>query len=263
MVGEPLQHVADIDHHRALGRVDRQPVAFLGQQLQPRFLGAEQQRDQIDVLMRAGAHLGRVGGNRRIVQQPQHRIAVLDRMIEPVGREPQMPRDRRQQPVARHVERREQVDEGLAKTRGLIGPDVGGHLRREAVALGEFAPDMPEFLEVDMRRALGDLGLERRIAARTATARAEILALGFLGQREERFGHRPGARDQLGRDAVVRDDGKAEALERIAERRREGDRVGGLVGKRERRDLGNWGVEHGVVRYSGKPLDSAKPRASR
>ena len=85
------------------------------------------------------------------MQQPQHRIAVAHGVVEPIGRESQMPRDRRQQPVARHVECREQFDEGLAETFGLIGPDIGRHLRFETVALGQLAADVPEFLEIDVR----------------------------------------------------------------------------------------------------------------
>ncbi len=53
MVGQPLQHVADIDHHRALGRTDGQPLARIAvEQFQARFLGAEQQGDEVDILMR-------------------------------------------------------------------------------------------------------------------------------------------------------------------------------------------------------------------
>ena len=43
------------------------------------ILGAEQQRDEVDVLMRARAHLGGVGVDRRVMEQAQHRIAVLHR----------------------------------------------------------------------------------------------------------------------------------------------------------------------------------------
>ncbi len=60
MVGQPLEHVADIDHHRAFGRLDREPLAVAVEQFEPGFLGAEQQSDQVDVLVRAGADSGRV-----------------------------------------------------------------------------------------------------------------------------------------------------------------------------------------------------------
>jgi len=86
------------------------------------------------------------------------------------------------------------------------------------VAGGELAADVPEFLEVDDLGVLGDLGLERRIAARTAAAGDVIAALLVLGQVEQRLGLGPGLVDQLSRDAVIGDDRKAEAFERVAER---------------------------------------------
>jgi hypothetical protein len=57
-VGQPLQHVADIDDQLALVGGDRQPVAVAVEQLQPGLLGAEQQGDGVDVLVRAGADVG-------------------------------------------------------------------------------------------------------------------------------------------------------------------------------------------------------------
>jgi hypothetical protein len=86
------------------------------------------------------------------MEQAEHRIAVLDRGIEPVGRQAQIARDRREQFVAGIVERLEQLEKGLAKALGAIGPDIGGICRGEAMALRQLAADMPEFLEVDMAR---------------------------------------------------------------------------------------------------------------
>ncbi len=40
MVGQPLQHVAHIDHHAAWRRIDRQPTPLPGQDLEPRLLGS-------------------------------------------------------------------------------------------------------------------------------------------------------------------------------------------------------------------------------
>ena len=59
---------------------DRQPAAVAVEQLQPRFLGAEQQGDGVDVLMRAGADVAAVARDRRIMEQAQHRIAVAHRV---------------------------------------------------------------------------------------------------------------------------------------------------------------------------------------
>ena len=52
MVGQPFQHIADIDHQRARWRGNRQPAPAAIQQFEPRFLRPQQQRDEIDVAMR-------------------------------------------------------------------------------------------------------------------------------------------------------------------------------------------------------------------
>src|SRR3546814_19624466 len=57
---------------------------------------------------------------------------------------------------------------GGAKTLDFFGPDIVRLLRGEAVAGGQVAPDVPEFLEVDLFRAFRDLGPERRVDARAA-----------------------------------------------------------------------------------------------
>ncbi len=246
MVGQPLEHVADIDDERALGRLDRQPLAVAVEQFEPRFLGTEQEGDEVDVLMRAGAHAFRIGGDRRIMEQPQDRIAILHRRVEPVGGKPQMARDRRQDHIARAVERGEQLGEGVAEPRGPGGPDVGRHHAFKGVASGQRATDVPEFLQVDRARALGDLGLEGGIAALPAALGVEIAALLAFGQVEERLGLAPGPVDQIGGDAVIGDDGKAETLERGANR---GGKAIGVVAILIERQRGNLveRIEHGVA----------------
>ena len=96
MVGQPLKHVTDIDDNRAFGWEDRQPLTPTRQQLQPSLFGTKQQRDQVDVLMRARTNAIGIGRNRRIMEQPQHRIAIAHRRIKPVRLKPQMKRNRRQ-----------------------------------------------------------------------------------------------------------------------------------------------------------------------
>ena len=157
-----------------------------------------------------------------------------------------MPRDRRQQPVAGAIERGEQLDEGVAKPRRARRPHVRRHHVGEAMPRGQLAPDVPEFLQVDVARVLRDLGLERRIAARTALPLKEIAALLRIGQREQLLGRAPRPRDQLLRHAMVRHDGEAEALERAADRRREARGVAVLFGQAQRRHLrgGSGGIEH-------------------
>src|SRR3546814_7779663 len=78
------------------------------------------------------------------MEQAQHAVAVLDRMVEPVWHQSQMPRDGGQQPVTGGVESGEQLDEGVAKPLGPIGPDIGRHVARVFVPFGQIAADVPE-----------------------------------------------------------------------------------------------------------------------
>jgi hypothetical protein len=107
------------------------------------------------------------------------------------------------------------------------------------MAFGQFAADVPELLEVVHRGVLGPLDAERGVAARAAAAFDLVGLLDLLRQREEGLGERFGARDQVGRDAVIADDGKAVLAERPAEFvgdfvQGAGDRYGGDFGHRER-----------------------------
>ena len=161
-VGQPLQHVADVDHQLARLGADRDPAAVLGLQLQPRFLGAEQQGDGVDVLMRAGADMaaGRLG-LRRIVEQAHDRIAVADRVGEIFLVDLQEARDGAQHLHARRVERVVKLEEGLLEAGDFVRPDIVGHHLAELVARRQLAADVPEFLEVERLRALGGLDPER------------------------------------------------------------------------------------------------------
>src|SRR4051794_23537250 len=87
----------------------------------------------------------------------------------------------------------------------------------EAVAGRQVAADMPEFLEVVRLAALGGFDPERRVAARSAAAGNEILALHLLRQREEGLRLVLGAMDQLVGNAVIGDDREAIFLETTAQ----------------------------------------------
>jgi hypothetical protein len=89
-----------------------------GEQLQPRFLGAEQQGDGVDVLVRgrADAAFG-LARDRRVMQQPHDRVAVLHGRVEPVLGQAEWQRDRAEDAQAAlvelAVERLERVAEAL------------------------------------------------------------------------------------------------------------------------------------------------------
>jgi hypothetical protein len=81
---------------------------------------------------------------------------------------------------------------------------------------------MPEFLEVVRLLAFGGLNAERRVAARAAGSRQRISALRLLRQREEGPRLGLGLVDEVGRYAVVGDDGETVGFERFADPAREG-----------------------------------------
>ncbi len=183
--------------------------------------------------MRFGADALRGRFDRRIMEQAHHAVAVLHRIVEEIGREAEVARDSRQQAPADAVEFGEQPVIGGAEAVDFLWPDIVRLLRGEPVARGQVAADVPEFLEVDFLRALGDFGAERRIAARAAAARDMIGALHLFGQREKFLRLRPGFVDQVGIDAVIGDHRKAEAFERGPEILRE------LVGGKRHGNDGN------------------------
>src|SRR3546814_12674457 len=97
----------------------------------------------------------------------------------------------------------EQLVIGGAEAVDFFRPDIVRLLCGEAVARGQVAADVPEFLEVDLFRALGDFGPKRRIAARAAAARDVIGALDRLGQREERLRLGPRSEERrVGKEGV-------------------------------------------------------------
>jgi hypothetical protein len=230
MVRQALEHVADVDHQRARRGRDFDPFAFAGAQFEARFLGPEQQGDEVDVLVgaRADRAIGRAGHG-RVVEQAQHRIAIGDGGHEPVGLKPQPDRDSRQDRGAHIVEGGKQRLERLAEALGCLGPDIG-HGTGQGMSFGQVAPDVPEFLEVADQGALGDLGAERGIAARAADAGDRPAALFGLGQGEEPLRQLPGPRDQVGVEAMILDHGKAELPEAGADGL---GKRGRIIGQRE------------------------------
>ena len=219
VIGQPLQHVANIDHQGPGGRIGGNPDAIAGQQLQPGFFRAEQQRDQIDIAVRSGAdRLAVLPVQRRIMQQPHHRIALFDPGVEPVLAQPQIRRDPRQDGGAGRIELAVELAEHFLEFIRPRGPDIGRHRQiGQRAARRQIAPDVPEFLEVMRLGVLGDLDPERGIAARTSNRRIVVAALFRFGQGKKLLGQLPGPRDQISIDAEVLDQREAERLEALAD----------------------------------------------
>src|SRR4051794_19045127 len=127
--------------------------------------------------MRAGADIGTVARDRRIMKEAQHAIAVAHRVLEIIRGEAEMAGDRLEDAEPGAVERGEQFEEGVAERLDLIRPDVRRHIFAIGMAGGQLAADMPELLEVVGGRALRGLDPERRVAARAAAAGNVMAAL--------------------------------------------------------------------------------------
>src|SRR5204862_5201648 len=95
----------------------------------------------------------------------------------------------------------------------LLRPDVVGHDGAVGVAGRQFAADVPELLEVVGGGPLGRLDAEGGVAAGAAAVGQAVFQLHRLGQGEQGVREVLGPFDQLGRNAVVGDDGETEALE--------------------------------------------------
>ena len=247
-MGQPLQHVADIADQRARRRIDRQPLAVAVQDLEPSLFRAKQQGDDVDVLVRGGADVRAVerppflSKNWRIVQQPQDRIAEVDRRIEEMPVEAQVDGDRFQDLQTHLVERAIEPAHGLMEFRHIrVRPDVVRHVAAVGMARRQVAPDVPKLLQVVVHLALGGLDAEGGVAA-LATDWQLVFQLLGLGQGEEPLGRGDRRIDARLRDPMVGNDRKAEPFERGAEGVGEVREVAAEAFEGDGRDAGRQGV---------------------
>ncbi|MND81788.1 hypothetical protein D3C80_735940 [compost metagenome] len=252
VVGQALQHVADIDHQGARGRGDVQPLAIGVLQLQTSLFGAQQQGDDVDVLMGAGAHAGGVGRDRRIVQHPQDAVAQFDLVLEIVVAQLHVAGDGLEDLAAQLIQGVEHAVEVGLEALDLGRPDVVAHVLAIGMARGQFAPDVPELLEVHGGGALGGFDAEGGQAARAAGAGLVILAFHILGQGEEGLGVGDGGVDGRLVQAVVGDDGEAVAREGGAQGVGEGLEVGVIGLHRHGDDGAGLGLVLGGGRGQGR-----------
>src|SRR5207302_10415498 len=134
--------------------------------------------DRVDVLMRAGADVApRLGVDRRIMEQPHHRIAVADGIDEVILVDLQKARDRLENLEAGLIEGVVQFAEGPFEALDLGRPDIVRHMATKRVPRRQVAADVPKFLEVVSHGALGSLYPERGIAPRSAAAVNVVAAL--------------------------------------------------------------------------------------
>ncbi len=210
MVGQALQHVADVDHDGVRVGGERHPLALVRLHFQAGRTGADQQRDEVDVAMGPGAHVRDVlRRDRGVMDRAQDRIAVVGLVGEEVLRQANVQRQRRQDARAQLVQRLVDPVTPLAEARHLARPQVRGHHLAVRGVVRDLPADVPELFQIKVLRALGGLHAEGRVAARAATARHVVLALGLFGQREEGLEDLVGGVDVGLRDAVVADASKA------------------------------------------------------
>src|SRR5690606_30144138 len=210
VVGQALQHVADIDHDGVSVRGKRDPFPRVRAHFQPFCAGTHQQGDEVDVLVRARAFVRYLRrGDRRVVDRPQDRVAAVGLVGKEVRRQADVQRQRRQHPRTQLVERGVQPVGDLAELRDLLRPQVRRHDVGVARVARDLATDVPELLEVEMRRALGGLHAEGGVAAGAAAARHVVLALDLVGKREEALEHVVGGVDLPGGNPMPADAGEA------------------------------------------------------
>ena len=196
------------------------------------FLGAEEQCDDVDVFVRAGADRAfrRRVHLRRIVQQAEDRVAEVHLVAEPVFGQFKVQGDGFQEFGAEGIERIEKRARCAVEVRHFgNGRRV---LHRVAVrrARRQRAAGVPEFFQVGLGLTLGVLGAEGGVAALASAWRVMIFFLGLAGQGEESLRGGEIVVDGFLGNRVAGDHGKAGLAERAAEGRGEG----GLVGMPER-----------------------------
>ena len=104
MIGQALQHVADVDHDGIGIGGERHPLALAREHFQTFRAGAYQQGDQVDVFMRTGAHIRHsVGGDWRVVNGAQDRVAAIGLVGEIVFRQSDVQRQSRQHFLAQAI----------------------------------------------------------------------------------------------------------------------------------------------------------------
>jgi hypothetical protein len=133
----------------------------LAQELQPALVRAQQQRDEVDVLVRRGAHVPaplaqrrlrlrvrhRRGHERRVVDHAQNAVALVHLVREERARLPEVHRERLQDASAQRVQLLEHRARRFREV-ALLDAHVGGHLRFEPVAGRQVPAEVPELLQV-------------------------------------------------------------------------------------------------------------------
>jgi hypothetical protein len=107
---------------------NQRPPRF--EQLEATLLRAEQQRDDVDVLMGARPYAGRAFPQRRIVDHPQHAVALAHLVVEPVRLELQEGGDRLEQLATHAIEGLPQLERDAPEGGIALDPDVVRHRGR-------------------------------------------------------------------------------------------------------------------------------------
>ena len=211
MIGQPLQHVADVaDDRITLGR-DRQPAAITSQQLQSLGTGADQQGDQVDVFVLSGANRWGFGvADGGIVNGPQNRVAMVDLVIEPVLAQTQVQGDGLQHHPTQSVERFVKAVAVLAKTLHFGRPQIVGHLLGIGMSSRQLPTDVPELLQIRVIAVLGRLDLESGVAARATLASQVVAPLDRLRQRKKGLEDAIGLIDQRRIQTMIADSNETE-----------------------------------------------------
>ena len=227
LVAQSLEHVADVARDAPGRRVNCQPRPVLALDLQPALVRAQQQGDEVDVLVRRRPHVARVGQGGgavlavprqgRVVDHPQDGVTRIHLVTEVPPLLAQVHREGFQHPSAQRVQRREDLLGHSAEV-ALLDVHVGGHLVLVPVPWGQIPAEVPELLQVVLGGALGGLHAKAGVTPGASQARQVVLSLLLLTEREELLAAVERPRDEVLGHAVVLEDHEAVFLIRGTER---------------------------------------------
>ena len=245
-----------------------QPRPVLALDLQPALVRAQQQGDEVDVLVRRRPHVARVGQGGgavlavprqgRVVDHPQDGVTRIHLVTEVPPLLAQVHREGFQHPSAQRVQRREDLLGHSAEV-ALLDVHVGGHLVLVPVPWGQIPAEVPELLQVVLGGALGGLHAKAGVTPGASQARQVVLSLLLLTEREELLAAVERPRDEVLGHAVVLEDHEAVFLirgtERLCEtgRGRSGDGRGRRIWRPSDEEAG-----HPIEKRCSGPISASK-----
>jgi hypothetical protein len=198
------RRIALSENSRGLERVDLAigpPGGAAVEQLETNVGGGREERDEVDVIVRRGAHRARRHwlGDRRVVENAKQRARTHHEVGEMASRKTEKARQRLREHLCGCLHPREQSRHRELELGRLDRPDVrDADVRRWA--------DVPELLQVHDRRILRLLPPERdQAAGAVEVVITHVARLDVVGERERCDRRRVRVREELRRNVVTGD----------------------------------------------------------